>query len=70
MSLAKDKTSITTVLPIDVKNRLQEIAKLKKWTLSQTSAELIQTYLDEWERHLGIESASSSKKSIQPKSKS
>lgn len=70
MSLAKDKTSITTVLPIDVKNRLQEIAKYKKWTLSQTSAELIQTYLDDWEAKLQTELAASNRKFKQTKSKS
>ena len=54
MPIAKDKSSIATVVPNELKERIQRIADLKKWTLSQTVKECLEEFLDVWEDELGI----------------
>lgn len=54
MPVAKDKASIATVVPVALKKRLERLAVSKKWTLSQTVKECLETYIEQWERELGI----------------
>jgi predicted DNA-binding protein len=54
MPVGKDKSSIATVVPLDLKKRLERVATSKKWTLSQTVKECLETFIDQWERELGI----------------
>lgn len=54
MPVSKDKSSIATVVPKDLKDRLQKIADLKKWTMSQTVKECLELFIDAWEESLGI----------------
>lgn len=54
MPVAKDKASIATVVPKELKERIQRIADLKKWTLSQTVKELVEEFIGTWEQELGI----------------
>lgn len=48
MPVGKGKSSVSTVLPNETKDKLQRIADLKKWTLSQTLKELVEEFLDTW----------------------
>jgi predicted DNA-binding protein len=66
MPVGKGKAAISTVLPDELKSRLQRIADNRKWTLSQTVRECLELYIGNLETELGIstsEPAQSSKKS-------
>jgi hypothetical protein len=54
MPISKDKSTIATVVPNDLKERIQRVADAKKWTLSQTVKELVEEFLKCWEEELGI----------------
>jgi len=54
MPVGKGKASISTVLPDDLKERLQRIADNRKWTLSQTVRECLESFIDAWEDELGL----------------
>ncbi len=54
MPVGKGKTSVSTVLSDELKNRLQRIADSRKWTLSQTVRECLELYVGLWEAELGI----------------
>jgi predicted DNA-binding protein len=55
MPVGKDKSSIATVVPINLKKRLERVAASKKWTLSQTVKECLESFIEQWEKELGIE---------------
>ncbi len=55
MPVGKDKSSIATVVPIDLKKRLERVASSKKWTLSQTVKECLETFIEQWEIDLGVD---------------
>lgn len=54
MPVGKGKAAISTVLPDELKTRLQRIADSRKWTLSQTVRECLELYVGHWEAELGI----------------
>jgi predicted DNA-binding protein len=54
MPVGKDKSSIATVVPIGLKQRLERVATSKKWTLSQTVKECLESFIDQWEKDLGV----------------
>ena len=54
MPVGKGKSSVSTVLPNEIKDKLQRVADLKKWTLSQTLKELVNEFLDTWLDDLGL----------------
>lgn len=54
MPVGSDKSSIATVVPVNLKKRLKRVATAKKWTLSQTVKECLETFIDQWERDLDI----------------
>lgn len=55
MPVGKDKSSIATVVPVSLRERLERVASAKKWTLSQTVKECLETFITQWEKDLGIE---------------
>jgi hypothetical protein len=55
MPVGKDKSSIATVVPVSLRERLERVASVKKWTLSQTVKECLETFITQWEKDLGIE---------------
>jgi predicted DNA-binding protein len=55
MPVSKDKTSIGTVVPLALKMRIERIANEKKWTLSQTVKECLETFIEQWEKELGLD---------------
>ena len=61
MPVGKGKTSISTVLSDNLKERLQRIADNRKWTLSQTVRECLESFIDNWEEQLGIEPSTKKK---------
>ena len=61
MPVGKGKTSISTVLPDNLKERLQRIADDRKWTLSQTVRECLESFIDNWEEELGIQPSNKKK---------
>jgi len=54
MPLSDDKTTVTAVIPTEIKDRLKQIAKLRRWTLSQAVGALIEDCLEKWEEDLGV----------------
>jgi hypothetical protein len=56
MSLSKDKSPLSTVVSVELKEKLQRIATAKKWTLSHTVKLFIESFIDTWEKELGIDS--------------
>lgn len=60
MPVGDDKTTVAAVISIDLKNRLKDIAKHRRWSLSQATGALIEDCLDHWEKSLGIEPEKSS----------
>jgi uncharacterized protein (UPF0335 family) len=58
MPVAKDKASIATVVSKELKQRIQRVAELKKWTISQTVKECLEEFMDVWEEELGISTKS------------
>lgn len=69
MPISEGKVTLSAAVPIGLKERIQEIASEKRWTLSQTIVIFLEEYLDEWERELGIvEKAAPSPKQRSPKS--
>jgi len=65
MPLGDDKTTVTAVVSTELKERLKEIAKVRRWTLSQAVSALIDDCIDNWVVELGIDAtpAPSKKKS-------
>ncbi len=61
MPVGKDKSSIATVVPIDLKKRLERVATSKKWTLSQTVKECLETFIEQWEKELGVDTTPTKK---------
>lgn len=62
MPISKDKSTIATVVPIELKERIQKVADAKKWTLSQTVKELVEVFLINWEEELGLTTKETPKK--------
>ncbi len=62
MPVGKGKAAISTVIPDDLKERLQRIADSRKWTLSQTVRECLEEFIGAWEKELGIKSSTVKKK--------
>ncbi len=57
MNLREPKVTLSASVEPTYKARFEEIAKEKRWTLSQTVQYFIEEFLDEWESELGIELA-------------
>ena len=55
MSLGDDKTTVTAVVKTELKERLKNIAKARRWTLSQAVGALIEDCIDDWTKELGVE---------------
>lgn len=55
MPLNDDKSTVAAVVPTELKTKLKEIARLRRWTLSQTVGALIEENFDNWVKTLGIE---------------
>ena len=55
MPVGKGRAAISTVVPDELKDRLQRIADSRKWTLSQTVRECLEEFIETWEQELGIE---------------
>lgn len=51
MPAGKGKTSISTVLPEDIRERLQRIADRYRWSLSQAVRESLIEFIDDIEQH-------------------
>jgi len=51
MPAGKGKTSISTVLPEDIRERLQKIADRYRWSLSQAVRESLIEFIDDIEQH-------------------
>lgn len=47
MPKAPDKANVTAVIPIELKERLKEYAKARKWSLSTAMVTLIEQGLDQ-----------------------
>jgi hypothetical protein len=64
MPLGDDKTTVTAVISTEVKEKLKDIARLRRWTLSQAVGALIEDNMDRWVEELGLtlEPANKSKK--------
>jgi len=54
MSLGDDKTTVTAVIPVQLKQQLKKIAAKRRWSLSQTVGALIEDSIDQWTTTLGI----------------
>lgn len=54
MPLGDDKTTITAVIPGNLKEKLRMIAKVRRWTLSQAIGALIEDSIDRWVDDLGV----------------
>lgn len=54
MPLGDDKTTVTAVVPANLKEKLKQIAKIRRWTLSQAVGALIEDCIDDWVSELGI----------------
>lgn len=74
MPVSADKTTVTVVVPTELKEKLKEVAKIRRWTLSQAVGALIEENFDKWIQELGIEpisikkQKSGRKKADKPKS--
>ncbi len=64
MPLGDDKSTVTAVISTEVKEKLKDIARLRRWTLSQAVGALIEDNMDRWVEELGLtlEPANKSKK--------
>lgn len=67
MPVAKEKSSVSTVLPSETKDKLQRIADLTKWTLSQTLKELVEEFLDTWLEEMEVPKELDTPKPKKPK---
>lgn len=54
MPLGDDKSTVTAVIPVEMKDKLKAIAKIRRWSLSQTVGALIEDSFEEWVAGLGI----------------
>lgn len=54
MPLTADKSTVTAVIPLEMKEKLRSIAKLRRWSLSQAVGALIEDSFEEWVAGLGI----------------
>jgi hypothetical protein len=68
MPLGDDKTTVTAVVSSGLKEKLKQIAKLRRWTLSQAVGALIEDSIDQWQKELGIDEPAPSPKQRPPKS--
>jgi hypothetical protein len=68
MPLGDDKATVTAVVSTEIKDRLKEIAKLRRWSLSQAVGALISDCMERWEKELGIDSPSPTPKRKKTKS--
>ncbi|NEO34379.1 MAG: hypothetical protein F6K36_29070 [Symploca sp. SIO3C6] len=55
MASKDGKITLSAAVPIELKERVQRIARLRRWTLSQTIVIFLEEYLDALEEKLGIE---------------
>lgn len=49
MASGEGRVTLSAAVPIELKERVQEIAQRHRWTLSQTIVVFLEEYLDEWE---------------------
>ncbi len=68
MNAREPKVTLSASVEPNYKARFEEIAKQKRWTLSQTVQYFIEEFLDEWESDLGLSPNTTSLKEPKPKS--
>jgi predicted transcriptional regulator len=52
MASGEGRVTLSAAVPIELKERVQEIAQKHRWTLSQTIVVFLEEYLDEWEQSI------------------
>jgi hypothetical protein len=53
MPTGEGKVTLSAAVPIELKERIQDIANKQRWTLSQTMVVFLEEYLEEWEKTIG-----------------
>lgn len=56
MATSEGRVTLSAAVPVELKERIQHIAKERRWTLSQALVAFLEDYLEAWEKELGIKS--------------